>query len=438
MQAITHTTRLLSKASQSINEQKTKNKQTNKHKEKKGGEGKNKRGVCIHVHKKKKKGVTKFFGNENGALSRFDSDRMVGIVNGAHQASELQKDLKKYINEFILCPQCKLPELQTKVDANKSLLVQKCMSCNWKGKNISPNKTKTYMINNPPDKKKAPGGGEATKEKKKHTTEDKPSTKKLVSSAAAKDDENDPSWQTDQQDKEIAKRTQEQLELLAKSKRARLTKVKGKSTEKEKEKEDEDESPAGEEATAQTEAASGPAANVTSDTSMDATLGGPVDVLRAFFTECHHSLDEQLDELYRLQLAYGLDDEQKYKVLLDAALNCNDEQTLMESLKEHKFLLQQLTLEPADAEQFFRTFEVILARRNQGRLQEFVNEILLCLFDEEIIDEESILNWYEKESERSLIEISESKLIKNAGKMFIEWLKYDYLYTYTHKIERNE
>eukprot|EP01084_Bolivina_argentea_P232995 392534_1 len=55
--------------------------------------------------------ATKFFGMEVGALSQYDHKRNVGIVHGVHQTKELQKMLKKFINEFILCPKCKLPEL---------------------------------------------------------------------------------------------------------------------------------------------------------------------------------------------------------------------------------------------------------------------------------------------------------------------------------------
>jgi len=208
------------------------------------------------------------------------------------------------------------------------------------------------------------------------------------------------------------------MEILAKSKRMREVKAKTKTSEK-----DTTIPITPMNSQISTEATTTPITNVTSDASMDAALGGPVDVLRVFFNECKHGLDEQLDEIHRLKLAYGLDDEHKYKVLLDAALNCSNVNTLIESLKEHKFLLQQLTLEPGDAEQFFRAFEVILARRNQGKLQEFVNEILLCLFDEEIVSSESILNWYNKESERSVIERSETIEVKNAGKTFVEWLK---------------
>jgi len=372
--------------------------------------------------------VTKFFGMENGALSRFDPKRMVGIVNGAHQATEFQKDLKTYVNDFILCPKCKLPELQTKVDTKKSLLIQKCMSCNWKGKNTSIHKVKTYMINHPPEKK--------VKEKEDTDGKEKVPKRQIVST---KVDENNVSWQADPHDKEIAQRTQEQLELLAKSKRARLIKIKTKISEKEEEENPDnagiDDTTTTATGTATTATVTSPTtatddtsiltSNTTSDVNMDATLGGPVEVLRLFFNECDHSLDEQLDEIHRLKLAYGLDDEHKYKVLLDASLNCNDEQTLIQSLKEHKLLLQQLTLEPSDAEQFFRAFEVILARRNQGRLQDFVNEILLCLFDEEIVSKDSILNWFHKESERAAIEIAESIQVKHSGKVFFDWLKGD-------------
>jgi hypothetical protein len=287
------------------------------------------------------------------------------------------------------------------------------------------------MINHPPEKErttKTEGdrtrediGTGGTKAKQLKAKKASSTATPTAGGAAAKDDENDASWQPDPIDKEIAQRTQEQLELLANSKRARELKLKSKSSEKEA-------ATPGSPIDAgisspTTETTLNTNTNASSDTGMDATLGGPVDVLRVFFNECEHSLDEQLDEIHRLKLAYGLDDEHKYKVLLDAALNCNDENTLIQSLKEHKALLQQLTLEPSNAEQFFRAFEVILARRNQGKLQEFVNEILLCLFDEQIVGKEAILNWYNKESERAAIEIAETVEVKNAGKTFIDWLK---------------
>ncbi len=86
---------------------------------------------------------------ECGALSKFNKARDVGIVHGVHQAPDLQKHLKKYVRDFILCPQCNLPELQQKVDTKRSLLMAKCASCGWRGGIKSTHKVKTYMINNP-------------------------------------------------------------------------------------------------------------------------------------------------------------------------------------------------------------------------------------------------------------------------------------------------
>merc|ERR1712129_202518 len=103
--------------------------------------------------------------------------RNVGIVHGVHQTKELQVMLKKFVKEFILCPKCKLPELQFKVHQKKNVLLQKCASCGWKGANSSTHKVKTYIINHPPDKKKK----EKKKKKKKRKNEKKKKKKKKKS-----------------------------------------------------------------------------------------------------------------------------------------------------------------------------------------------------------------------------------------------------------------
>jgi len=301
--------------------------------------------------------VTKYFGMEKGALSQFNPERMVGIVNGAHQASDFQKVLKIYINDFILCPQCKLPELQTKVNTSKGVLLHKCMSCNWKGRNTSTHKVKTYMINHPPEKEKDKANKSEGKDKIK-----------IKKTQTVTINENDLSWQTDPQDEALAERTQVQLELLAKMKLKPIRDVQNKP-----------EKNVNNATSAMEEQISPTAANTeetplspiasnkyTSDASMDAALEGPVDVLRVFFNESNHSLDEQLDEIHRLKLAYGLDDEHKYKVLLDATLNCHDQNTLVQSLKQHKLLLQQLTLEPSNTEQFFSSVRSYISTSQSG------------------------------------------------------------------------
>ncbi len=57
-------------------------------------------------------------------LSQYDYKRNVGIVHGVHQTKELQTKLNTFIREFILCPKCKLPDLQFKVHQKKAVLLQ--------------------------------------------------------------------------------------------------------------------------------------------------------------------------------------------------------------------------------------------------------------------------------------------------------------------------
>eukprot|EP01084_Bolivina_argentea_P238498 400664_1 len=75
--------------------------------------------VAKHLHTKPAY-ATKFFGMELGSLSEYDNKRNVGIVHGVHQTKELQNKLNTFIREFILCPRCKLPELQFKVHQKKT------------------------------------------------------------------------------------------------------------------------------------------------------------------------------------------------------------------------------------------------------------------------------------------------------------------------------
>ena len=60
--------------------------------------------------------ITKFFGCELGAQTSFAADRY--IVNGSHLTSALQAHLCKYIENFVLCGQCKLPETQVYIIHN--------------------------------------------------------------------------------------------------------------------------------------------------------------------------------------------------------------------------------------------------------------------------------------------------------------------------------
>jgi hypothetical protein len=50
---------------------------------------------------------TKFFGTELGSQSRYDAKEDRAVVNGAHDPLKLAELLNKFIELFILCPNCK-------------------------------------------------------------------------------------------------------------------------------------------------------------------------------------------------------------------------------------------------------------------------------------------------------------------------------------------
>jgi translation initiation factor 5 len=54
--------------------------------------------------------VTKFFGTELGAQTTYAADTERAVVNGAHTTQDLQTNMFKYVEKFVLCPHCRLPE----------------------------------------------------------------------------------------------------------------------------------------------------------------------------------------------------------------------------------------------------------------------------------------------------------------------------------------
>jgi len=90
---------------------------------------------------------TKYFGCELGAQVTMNQDY---IVNGSHDVDKLINLLYGYIQKFVLCSKCKNPE--TTLTVIKQSIHQKCIAC---GHETTLPKTlhklTTYIINHPPD-----------------------------------------------------------------------------------------------------------------------------------------------------------------------------------------------------------------------------------------------------------------------------------------------
>ena len=63
-----------------------------------------------------------------GAQSKYDQKEDKSSVNGDYPNPDLVKILNKFIEEYVLCPQCRLPETMLVVKHKKDLL-HRCAAC---------------------------------------------------------------------------------------------------------------------------------------------------------------------------------------------------------------------------------------------------------------------------------------------------------------------
>jgi len=96
--------------------------------------------------------LIKFFGYELGAVTLYTNKEGEGeraVVNGHHDASKLQALVDKFIEKFVLCSGCNLPEIDMVV--KKGIVAAVCRACGWKGKLDNGHKLATYILKNPPN-----------------------------------------------------------------------------------------------------------------------------------------------------------------------------------------------------------------------------------------------------------------------------------------------
>jgi translation initiation factor 5 len=113
--------------------------------------------------------VTKFFGCELGAQTTY-SDR--AVVNGAHRDADLQNHLSKYIENFVLCKSCRLPETHYKV--KEGIISQKCLACGHKETVDMTHKLTTFIFAQYKRAKEVARAAEKSSKKKVEKVEKKP------------------------------------------------------------------------------------------------------------------------------------------------------------------------------------------------------------------------------------------------------------------------
>lgn len=116
----------------------------------------------------------KFFGCELGAQTKWDSKNEKAIVNGAHETKDLQDLVDLYIDKFVLCPTCDLPETTLRVKSSKKEVWHVCVACGGKNMVDMTHKLCTFILKEAKAKKQKKVDKTKTKKKKgKITKEEK-------------------------------------------------------------------------------------------------------------------------------------------------------------------------------------------------------------------------------------------------------------------------
>ncbi|KAE8683572.1 Eukaryotic translation initiation factor 5 [Hibiscus syriacus] len=204
--------------------------------------------------------TTKFFGCELGAQSKFDEKTGNSHVNGAHDTAKLAGLLENFIKKYVQCYGCGNPE--TEIIITKTQMINlKCAACGFISDVDMRDKLTTFILKNPPEAKKsskdkkamrraekerlkegeaadeelkkikkeskkkgystttlkaaAPPKSAVTKKKGKNSDEDNsPEQSQADENEAASDDDDDVQWQTDTSLEAAKQRIQEQLSAV--------------------------------------------------------------------------------------------------------------------------------------------------------------------------------------------------------------------------------
>eukprot|EP01104_Vermistella_antarctica_P001740 TRINITY_DN1185_c0_g1_i1.p1 TRINITY_DN1185_c0_g1~~TRINITY_DN1185_c0_g1_i1.p1 ORF type:complete len:422 (-),score=136.35 TRINITY_DN1185_c0_g1_i1:263-1432(-) len=95
---------------------------------------------------------TKFFGCELGTVSRQVEKNNLFVINGSHDAATMSKLLDLFIEKYVLCSKCSLPE--TDLYVKNGEIFAKCNACGNRCSADNHHKLATFILKNPPDNTK--------------------------------------------------------------------------------------------------------------------------------------------------------------------------------------------------------------------------------------------------------------------------------------------
>ncbi|XP_046968209.1 eukaryotic translation initiation factor 5 [Vanessa cardui] len=346
---------------------------------------------------------TKYFGCELGAQTQFDFKNERFIVNGSHDSAKLQDLLDGFIRKFVLCPECDNPETELIVSTKRNTISQGCKACGYHGPLEFNHKLNTFILKNPPaadpsmqgssltegnrgkrSKRSGPAANgnhdgdnhEAKNESEVPVTPTAPNPKSKKKSKAAEDDDDDCNWTVDVSEEAVRARMQDLTEG------AKSMTLSEDSEKNEKQR-------------------------------MDLFYSFLKQRSDAGEVEGAKAISDILHEADRLEV--------KSKALLVAFEVLVGANTLAGDVKRHRALLLRLArAEPRAPRAALHALTALAA--TSAALLPRVPAVLKLLYDLDIVDERTILEWAAKPSRKFAPKEVVADVLKRA-QPFVDWLQ---------------
>ncbi|ENN72983.1 eukaryotic translation initiation factor 5 [Dendroctonus ponderosae] len=333
---------------------------------------------------------TKYFGCELGAQTLFDFKNERFIVNGSHDAIKLQDLLDGFIRKFVLCPECENPETDLLVSTKKNTVSQGCKACGYHGLLISNHKLMTFILKNPPNLNPAVQGsslteGKRNKRSKKVNGENGPdnvdesgleSLDASQDNGAEEEDDNEKVWTVDVSEEAVRARMQDLTDG---------------------------------------------AKCMTISDDLEKTEKERMDI---FYNQVKRKLDADIldkadDQKELLAEAERLEIKTKAPLVLMELLF---DQNALQQAKKYRLLLLRFTLNDKKAQRYLIGGLEQVVALHKDVLMPRVPAILKVLYDLDILQEASLLEWAEKVSKK-YVPKEVSQEIHNKAAPFVKWLK---------------
>ncbi|KAJ9146362.1 hypothetical protein P3X46_028639 [Hevea brasiliensis] len=385
--------------------------------------------------------TTKYFGNELGAQSKFDERTGTSLVNGAHDTAKLAGLLENFIKKYVQCYGCGNPETEV-VITKTQMITLKCAACGFVSDVDMRDKLTTFILKNPPEPKKGSKDkkamrraekerlkeGEAADEEQKKLK--KETTKKKGTSGSSRDgakgtsskkkgngsdedhspahsqaDENDQliaddeddgdddiQWQTDTSLEAAKQRIQEQLSAVtADMVMLSTNEDKAKSAKKSPEREVK--------AHQNGSKSNDPLEGLVNEINGYLKKGGPASQLKSFLSSLSGTPQEVINALF-------------------AALFGGVEKGFAKEVTKKRNYLAAATQEEGSQMLLLHALEFFCGNASPEAVKE-VPLAVKVLYDYDVLEEEFILEWYQK----GLSGANKSSPVWKNVKPFVEWLQ---------------